>query len=189
MINRYKKRSLRVSSLTDTQACVFFRRNAYCFGEGFKEIAVVCETTAFKCFHDVTVLIQDGFGNTDAACGDVFVDGGAGGGFENPADIGFTQIELSGQLIYGNWLRDILIDIGQNIIHLMIVTIGGIPVFSGICTGIVSCTGLLCTAHEQGIKHDHQFHEGCILCDVMGKALCGSDFVNIVEKALLLFLV
>ena len=84
------KKSLRVSSLTDTQACVFFRGDAHGFCEGFEEIAVVCETTAFESIHDITVFVQYGFGDTDAAGGDVFVDRGAGGGFEDPADIGFT---------------------------------------------------------------------------------------------------
>ena len=84
------KKSLRVSSLTDTQACVFFRGDAYGFGEGFEEIAVICETTAFEGLHDITVFVQYSFGDTDAAGGDVFVDRGAGGGFEDPADIGFT---------------------------------------------------------------------------------------------------
>ena len=90
MIKKCKKKSLSVSSLADTQACVFFRGNTHGFGEGFEEIAVVRETAAFEGFHDITVFVQYGFGDTDAAGGDVFVDRGAGGGFEDPADIGFT---------------------------------------------------------------------------------------------------
>lgn len=90
MIKKCKKKSLSVSSLADTQACVFFRGNTHGFGEGFEEIAVICETTAFEGLHDITVFVQYSFGNTDAAGGDVFVDRGAGGRFEDPADIGFT---------------------------------------------------------------------------------------------------
>lgn len=90
MIKKCKKKSLSVSSLADTQACVFFRGDAHGFGESFEKIAVVCETTAFEGFHDITVFVQYGFGDTDAAGGDVFINGGACGGFENPADIGFA---------------------------------------------------------------------------------------------------
>ena len=50
MIKKCKKKSLSVSSLADTQACVFFRGNTHGFGEGFEEIAVVRETAAFEGF-------------------------------------------------------------------------------------------------------------------------------------------
>ena len=53
MIKKCKKKSLSVSSLADTQACVFFRGNTHGFGEGFEEIAVVRETAAFEGFHNI----------------------------------------------------------------------------------------------------------------------------------------
>lgn len=90
MIKKCKKKGLSVSRLADTQACVLFRGNTHGFGEGFEEIAVVRETAAFEGFHDIAVFVQNRLGDTDAAGGDVFINGGACGGFENPADIGFA---------------------------------------------------------------------------------------------------
>ena len=59
MIKKCKKKSLSVSSLADTQACVFFRGNTHGFGEGFEEIAVVRETAAFEGFHNIAVFVQN----------------------------------------------------------------------------------------------------------------------------------
>ncbi len=42
---------------------------------------------------------------------------------------------------------------------------------------------------EQSVEHDHQLHESGVFRDVMGKALRGSDFVDIIEETFLLFLV
>ena len=67
MIKKCKKKSLSVSSLADTQACVFFRGNTHGFGEGFEEIAVVRETAAFEGFHNIAVFVQNRLGDTDAA--------------------------------------------------------------------------------------------------------------------------
>lgn len=71
----------------------------------------------------------------------------------------------------------------------MIVTVAAVPVFGSIGSGIFSGGRLFRTADEQGVEHDHQFHESGVFRDVMGKSFCGSDLVDIIEETLLLFLV
>ena len=89
MIKKCKKKSLSVSSFFRS-VCSFVKAFAHGFGEGFEEIAVVRETAAFEGFHNIAVFVQNRLGDTDAAGGDVFINGGACGGFENPTDIGFA---------------------------------------------------------------------------------------------------
>ena len=58
------------------------------FCEGAQIIAVVVEAAGLAGFRDGAALIEQRFGQGDALCGDVFVDGGAGGLLENTAQIG-----------------------------------------------------------------------------------------------------
>ena len=91
-------------------------------------------------------------------------------------------------MFHCNRLGDVLVDVSQNIVHLMVVAVATVLVFGGICYGFPG-RRLLCTADEQRVEHDHQLHESGIFRDVMGKALRGSDFVDIIEETFLLFLV
>lgn len=116
------------------------------------------------------------FCDADASGCDVFVDGGSGGLLENPADIGFAQEKIRSQLFYRNILTDILIDIGEDIIHLLTVFVIAYTVFSGIGIG-------------EGIDHHQQFHEGSLLHNVMCVAPGRGHFTDIVEETLLLCLV
>ena len=75
-----------------------------------------------------------------------------------------------------------------NIVHLMVVAVGAVLVFRGIC-GVFSGGGLFRVPDEQSVEHDHQFHESGIFRNVMGEALRRGDFVDIIEKSLLLFLI
>ena len=70
----------------------------------------------------------------------------------------------------------------------MVVAVGAVLVFRGV-SSIFSDTGLLCVPDEQSVEHDHQFHESGIFRNVMGEALRRGDFVDIIEKSLLLFLI
>ena len=54
---------------------VLFRRDADCFCEGTQIIAVVVEAAGLAGFRDGAALIEQRFGQGDALCGDVFVDG------------------------------------------------------------------------------------------------------------------
>ena len=74
----------------DTALGIFFGRYADCLCEGFEEVAVIRKSAFFIGFGDAGAVPQEGFGDADSAGADVFVDGGAGGRFENPADIGFA---------------------------------------------------------------------------------------------------
>ena len=96
---------------------------------------------------------------------------------------------MSGQLFHCNRLGDVLVDVSQNIVHLMIIAVAAVPVFSGIRSRSFSGGVLFRTADEQGVEHDHQLHESGVFRDVMGKAFRGSDFVDIIEETFLLFLV
>ena len=91
-------------------------------------------------------------------------------------------------MFHCNRLGDVLVDVSQNIVHLMVVAVATVLVFGGICYGFPG-RRLLCTADEQRVEHDHQLHESGVFRDVMGKALRGSDFVDIIEETFLLFLV
>lgn len=71
----------------------------------------------------------------------------------------------------------------------MVVAEAAVLIIGGIVSRGFSGGGLLCTADEQGVEHDHQFHEGGVFRDVVGKALRRGDFVDIIEETLLLFLV
>ena len=86
-----------------TEIGIFFGRHAHGLGEGLEEAAVITEAAFLKGF------------------GDVLVDGGAGGLLEDAADVGLAEEEAFRQLLHGDGLGDILVDIGQNIVHLMIV--------------------------------------------------------------------
>lgn len=108
--------------------------------------------------------------DTDAACGDIFIDGGAGGLLEDPANIGFAQEKIRSQLFYRNILTDILIYIDQDIVHLLTVFVIAYTVFGGIGIG-------------EGIDHHQQFHEGSLLHNIMGVAPGGGDLADIIEKA------
>lgn len=96
--------------------------------------------------------------------------------FENTTDVGFAQKEIFSQLFHGKGLADILVDVGQDIVHLMTVFVGGIG--NGLCIGI-----------GEGVYHHHQFHKGSLFNNVMGVASGRGNLVNIVEKAFLVFLV
>lgn len=76
---------------------VLFRRDADCFCEGTQIIAVVVEAAGLAGFRDGAALIEQRFGQGDALCGDVFVDGGAGGLLENTAQIGRAHKKMRGQ--------------------------------------------------------------------------------------------
>ena len=79
-------------------------------------------------------------------------------------------------MFHGKGLADILVDEGQNIVHLMIVFVTGICHRLGIGIG-------------EGVYHHHQLHKGSLFNNVMGVASGRGNLVNIVEKAFLVFLV
>ena len=65
---------------------------------------------------------------------DVCANSSTGCLFENTTDVGFAQKEIFSQLFHGKGLADILVDVGQDIVHLMTVFVGGIG--NGLCIGI-----------------------------------------------------
>ena len=162
--------------LTYTQVGILLRGDADGLGEGLEEITVVGETAAFIGFIDADPLIEQRLCNADSAGGNILIDGGAGGSLENTTDIGLTEIEMLSQLFYGNGVGDVLVNVGQNIIHLMVIFIGRYRGFGFINTG-------------QAVDECQQFHESSLLYDIMGKAFGRSDFIDKVEKALLLFFI
>ena len=91
---------------------VLFRRDADCFCEGAQIIAVVVEAAGLTGFQDGAALIEQRFGQGDALCGDVFVDGGAGGLLENTAQIGRAHKKMRGQTGERQRLADIGVDVG-----------------------------------------------------------------------------
>ena len=92
----------------DTALGVFFGRNTDRFGKRFKEVAVIGEPAFFKCFHHTCAVTQESFGNADPSCSNIFTYGGAGGSFEDAADIGFAYVEFTGKLAYGQRCGNIL---------------------------------------------------------------------------------
>lgn len=104
-----------------TEIGIFFGRHAHGLGEGLEEAAVITEAAFLKGFGDTCAFAEGGFCDADAPGGDIFADGGAGGLLEDAADVGLAEEEAFRQLLHGDGLGDILVDIGQNIVHLMIV--------------------------------------------------------------------
>lgn len=60
-------------------------------------------------------------------CIDVFIDGISSSVFENPADIGWTQVELVGDLLQTDGSVQILVDIREDArnLHIMAGSIAG----------------------------------------------------------------
>ncbi len=114
-----------------------------------------------------------GLGNADTAGGDVFIDGGSGGLLENAADVGFAEKEAFRQLFHSDGLPDILVDVSQNIFHLMAVFMLGFGEHGYVGIG-------------ERIDHGKELHEGTALQNVMGIAVGGGHLVDVIEKALLL---
>ena len=79
---------------------------------------------------------------------------------------------MGGQLFHRDAQGDILIDVGQDILHLMAVF-----VFRRSCLGGVGI--------GQSVDQHHQLHESGLLHDVVGVAPGGSHFADIIEEAAL----
>lgn len=109
------------ASSADTALSVFFGRDTDGFGESLEKVAVVTEPAFLKGIRDAGTVTQKRLGYADTPGGNVFIDCGAGGGFEDTADIGFTQIKGSGKLPDGEWGSNMQIDVFQNIVHLLAV--------------------------------------------------------------------
>ena len=112
----------------------------------------------------------------DPAGGDVFVDGGAGGLLENPADIGFAQEKAGCQLLHRDILPDILIYVCQDVVYLLIVFVIAYRGFRGMGVG----EGI----HHQGVDHCKQLQEGGLLYNIVGIAVGGGDLVDVIQEAL-----
>lgn len=162
--------------LADTQAGIFFGRYPHRLCKGLEEAAVIPEAAFFKGFVYAGAFAQGRFCNADAPGGDILADRGAGGLLENPANIGFAEKEAFRQLFHGDGMRDVLVDIGQNIVYLAVVFEAAFPGICRVCVG--KC-----------VNHYHQLHKRRLFYDIVCVASGGGDFVDIIEKALLLFLV
>lgn len=78
---------------------IFFGRNSDGLCERLQKIAVVVETGFFTGLPHGISIRQQNLGDGDALGGDIFVDGGAGIGLKDAADIGRTQIKMGGQFL------------------------------------------------------------------------------------------
>lgn len=76
--------------LADAQIRIFLGRYPHGFGESLEEAAVVAEAAFLKGLAHAVAFVQMGFGDADAAGGDILVDGGACGLLEDAADIGLA---------------------------------------------------------------------------------------------------
>ncbi len=159
-----------------SQAGVFLRGDPHRFGKGLEEIAVVRKAAAFIGFGDAHPFVQQGFRDADPSCGDIFVDGGAGGGFEDPADVGLAQVEMLRQLGRGDGLGNILVDICQDLFHLSAVPVRGQPRIRAVRGG-------------NRVNQHQKLQEGRLFQHIVGVPLRRGDLIDIVEKTVLLFLV
>jgi hypothetical protein len=74
-----------LSVLTLYKGGIFFRGNTYGSGKRFQKIAVIAETAQAAGFRYRTALGQQNLSSGNPLCGNVLVDGGAGGIFEDLA--------------------------------------------------------------------------------------------------------
>ena len=74
-------------------------------------------------------LRQQNFRAGDAFCGDVAVDGGAGGLLEDLVQIGIAQIKLRCQYGDAEFFRQMLIDVVQYLVDLGVVAFGSAAQF------------------------------------------------------------
>ena len=82
------------------------------------------------------------------------------------------------QYMQSQIFRQILVDIGEDLIHLFMV--GG--------SGRRIVFLLAAAAEETSGQKDHQFHKGCLVEKVLAEFSALAELVDVIEKAFLLLL-
>ena len=102
----------------------FFRRNPHGLGKSLQVVAVIVKPARFTGFIDGVPLTEQRLGDRNALCGNVFVDGRPGSGFENAAQVGAAQKEMGREFFQCQIFTDVGIDIRKDLIYLGMIAGG-----------------------------------------------------------------
>lgn len=101
-----------------------FRRNPHGLGKSLQVVAVIVKPARFTGFIDGVPLTEQRLGDRNALCGNIFVDGRPGSGFENAAQVGAAQKEMGREFFQCQIFTDVGIDIRKDLIYLGMIAGG-----------------------------------------------------------------
>ena len=100
-------------------------------GKSLQVVAVIVKPARFTGFIDGVPLTEQRLGDRNALCGNVFVDGRPGSGFENAAQVGAAQKEMGREFFQCQIFTDVGIDIRKDLIYLGMIAGGFWFLFCG----------------------------------------------------------
>lgn len=157
--------------------CIFLRGNSNSFCKSLQKVAVIPETAFLAGFHHGTAFCQEFFGMSNALCGNIAVDSGSGGIFENLAQVGTAEIKMLRKVFDRQVLCQVLINVGQDFIDLCMV---------GWRFG--SRNGLFGTLSDKNaVQKCHHFQKYRMIQNILSVFFIIAKLVDIIMKAFLFF--
>lgn len=131
----------------------------------------------YECSHHGTAFCQEFFGMSNALCGNIAVDSGSGGIFENLAQVGTAEIKMLRKVFDRQVLCQVLINVGQDFIDLCMV---------GWRFG--SRNGLFGTLSDKNaVQKCHHFQKYRMIQNILSVFFIIAKLVDIIMKAFLFF--
>ena len=109
----------------------------------------------------------------------VLVDGGSGSCLEDPADIGTAHEKVGRKILQCQWLPDVGVDMGKDLIHLCMILGSGLFFWFLILLGA--------SGNKRTVQKNHHFYEKCLVKKILPGAFTGLELMDKIHKTCLFF--